>query len=249
MWQERFEHLSFWHEKNLRNESFFFGWTKRRLNPALRRTDSIRPRHPSVASTNSSCREQCSCKIATMEWFAKQQHNFSVNPVSPPDSTVETSKHLSSRHDAPGADLVVGVTSEEGLAIGGPGEGNTLGLSALLANLDVLGLELVNLALLLEVEDDDARGGGSAQPVAVGGEDEGVDLVTGVERVEVLALVQVPEHGGTVLTTGSAEGTVGGDGDGVDVAGVTDVVGLDTASGELPNLFQVLSAHCSSIGC
>jgi hypothetical protein len=30
---------------------------------------------------------------------------------------------------------------------------------------------------------------------------------------------------------------------------VTDVVGLDTASGELPNLFQVLSAHCSSIGC
>lgn len=236
MWQERFEHLSFWHEKNLRNESFFFGWTKRRLYPALRRTDSIRPRHPSVASTSPSCREQCSCKIATLEWFAKQQHNFSVNPVSPPDSTVETSKHLSSRHDAPGADLVVGVTGEEGLAIGGPGEGNTLGLSALLANLDVLGLELVNLALLLEVEDDDARGGGSAQPVAVGGEDEGVDLVTGVERVEVLALVQVPEHGGTVLTTGSAEGTVGGDGDGVDVAGVTDVVGLDTASGELPNL-------------
>ena len=151
-------------------------------------------------------------------------------------STVETSKHLSSRHNAPGADLVVGVTGEEGLAIGGPGERDTLGLSALLANLDVLGLELVNLALLLEVEDGDAAGGGSAEPVTVGGEDEGVDLVTGVEGVEVLGLVEIPEHGGAVLATGGAEGSIGGDGDGVDVAGVTDVVGLETAGSELPNL-------------
>lgn len=132
--------------------------------------------------------------------------------------------------------LVVGVTSEEGLAVRGPGQRDTLGLPGLLANLDVLGLELVDLALLLEVEDDDAAGGGSAEPVAVGGEDEGVDLVAGGERVEVLGLVQVPEHGGAVLATGGAEGTVGRDGDGVDVAGVADVVGLDAARGELPNL-------------
>ena len=63
-----------------------------------------------------------------------------------------------------------------------------------------------------------------------------MDLVTGVERVEVLGLVQVPEHGGTVLATGGAEGTVGGDGDGVDVAGVTNVVGLQAAGRELPDL-------------
>lgn len=64
-----------------------------------------------------------------------------------------------------------------------------------------------------------------------------MDLVTGVEGVEVLGLIEVPEHGGTVLATGGAEGAVGGDGDGVDVAGVTDVVGLETAGGELPNLY------------
>ena len=52
----------------------------------------------------------------------------------------------------------------------------------------------------------------------------------------MLGLVQVPEHGGTVLATGGAEGSVGGNGDGVDVAGVTDVVGLETAGSELPNL-------------
>lgn len=148
---------------------------------------------------------------------------------------------LSAAHDTPGTDLVVGVTGEQGLAVGGPGEGDALGLAGLLADLDVLGLELVNLALLLKVEDDDGAGGGGAEPVAVGGEDEGVDLVTGGERVQVLGLVQVPEHGGTVLATGGAERAIGGDGDGVDVAGVTDVVSLNTAGGELPDLYKCQS--------
>ena len=159
------------------------------------------------------------------------------------DSTKAES--LCPRHDTPAADLVVGVTSEEGLAVGAPGQRDTLGLPGLLANLQVLGLQLVNLGLLLEVEDDDAGGGGSAQPVAVGREDKGVDLVTGGERVQVLGLVQVPEHGGSVLATGSAERAIGGDGDGVDVAGVADVVGLDTARGELPNLCLVSGCCCT----
>ena len=144
--------------------------------------------------------------------------------------------HLCPRHDTPGTDLVVSVTSEESLAVSAPGQADTLGLAALLALLDVLGLELINLALLLEVEDGDAAAGGGAEPVAVGREDEGVDLVTGLEGVEVLGLVEVPEHGGTVLATGSAEGSVGGDGDGVDVSGVTVVVGLELELLELPDL-------------
>jgi hypothetical protein len=63
-----------------------------------------------------------------------------------------------------------------------------------------------------------------------------MDLVVGVEGVEVLALVKIPEHGGTVLATGSAEGAIRGDGDGVDVTGVTDVVSLQLAGVELPDL-------------
>lgn len=70
-----------------------------------------------------------------------------------------------------------------------------------------------------------------------------MDLVTGLERVEVLGLVKVPQHGGTVLTTGSAKGSIGRDGDGVDVASVADVVGLETARSELPNL----EVHVSSM--
>lgn len=47
--------------------------------------------------------------------------------------------------------------------------------------------------------DLDAGPGGSAEPVAVGAEAQGVDDVTAVQRVQVLALVQVPQHGLAVL--------------------------------------------------
>jgi hypothetical protein len=154
---------------------------------------------------------------------------------------------LSPRHNTPRADHVVGVSGEQSLAIRAPGQRNTLRLTALLANGGELGLELVNLALLLQVENDDAAGGGSAEPVAVGGEDKSVDLVTSVQRVQVLRLVQVPEHGGSILATGSAKGSVGGDGDGVDVAGVTDVVGLKTAGRELPDLTEMLAQFQGSL--
>lgn len=58
-----------------------------------------------------------------------------------------------------------------------------------------------------------------------------MDLVAGGQGVEVFGLVQVPEHGRAVFAAGGAEGAVGGDGHGVDVAGVADVVGLDAAGG------------------
>lgn len=70
----------------------------------------------------------------------------------------------------------------------------------------------------------------------VRGEDEGVDRVSGLEGVEVLALVEVPEHGDSILSSGRAERTIGRDGDGVDVTGVTVVVGAELALGELPDL-------------
>jgi len=91
-------------------------------------------------------------------------------------------------------------------------------------------------SLGLEIEDLDGGGGSSAEPVSVGGEDEGVDDVSSLEGVEVLALVKVPKHGDTVLTTGGGEGSIGGDGEGVDVTSVAEVVGLQLALVELPNL-------------
>ena len=63
-----------------------------------------------------------------------------------------------------------------------------------------------------------------------------MDLIASLQGVEVLGLVEIPEHSGAVFAAGSAEGTVGGDGDCVDVAGVANVVGLNTARGEFPDL-------------
>ena len=64
-----------------------------------------------------------------------------------------------------------------------------------------------------------------------------MDLVARGEGVEVFGFVEVPEHGGAVFAAGGAEGAVGGDGHGVDVARMADVVGLDAAGGEFPDLF------------
>lgn len=65
----------------------------------------------------------------------------------------------------------------------------------------------------------------------------------------MLALVEVPEHGDTVLTTGGGEGTIGRDGEGVEVTGVTVVGGLQLAVGELPDLAQIVSSSYSQIIC
>lgn len=47
--------------------------------------------------------------------------------------------------------------------------------------------------------DFDTGAGGGTQPVTVGAEAKGVDDVAAVQGVQVLALVQVPQHGLTVL--------------------------------------------------
>ena len=53
--------------------------------------------------------------------------------------------------------------------------------------------------------DLDAGLGGGAEPVAVGGEGEGVDDVTGIQGVQALALSQVPQHCNAILQ-GSSTG-------------------------------------------
>lgn len=47
--------------------------------------------------------------------------------------------------------------------------------------------------------DLDAGARGSTQPVAVGAEAQSVDDVSSVQGVKVLALIEIPQHGLTVL--------------------------------------------------
>lgn len=56
-------------------------------------------------------------------------------------------------------------------------------------------------------------------------------LIAGVQRVEVLGLIEIPEHGCTIFAARRAKRAVRGDSDSVNVAGVADVVGLNAARG------------------
>ncbi len=140
------------------------------------------------------------------------------------------------RHDPPCPNQVVRVTGKQRLPISAPRQTHTLRLPALLAHSSVLGLQLIDLALLLEIKDDDARRSCGAQPVTVWREHEGVDLVAGGQRIQVFGFVKIPKHGCAVFAARGAEGAVGGDGNGINIAGVPNVVGLDAAGGEFPDL-------------
>lgn len=134
------------------------------------------------------------------------------------------------------AHLVVAVTGEQGGAVGGPGQRQALRVRRVLAHVNELRSELVDDRLALQVEDLDAAGGSSAQPVAGRAEDQSVDDIAGLERVEVLAVGQLPQHCDTVLAARCAQGAIRGDSNGVDVTGVSEMVGLQLALGQFPDL-------------
>ena len=138
--------------------------------------------------------------------------------------------------DAPDADHAVGVPSVQRRAVGRPRQRRARVLHALLGRRREVGPELDDRRLGLEVPDLDARGRGRAEPVAVGRERQRRDRVPGVERVEALALGQVPQARDAVLAARGAERAVGRDGDGGDVAGVLDEVEAELAVGEVPDL-------------
>ena len=87
--------------------------------------------------------------------------------------------HLLSRHNAPSPNHIIRVPRKQRLPIRAPRQTHTLRLPTLLPHGRIFGLQLINLALLLEVEDDDGARRSSTQPVSVGREDQSVDFVAG----------------------------------------------------------------------
>ena len=54
----------------------------------------------------------------------------------------------------------------------------------------------------------------------------------------MLSFVEIPQHGVAVFASGRAEGTVGRNRDRVQVTSVTDVIRLQLAIGQIPDLKQ-----------
>ena len=72
--------------------------------------------------------------------------------------------------------------------------------------------------------------------IPVRGEHQRVNDVMVLQGVEMLVVSEVPEHGLAVLAAAGAQGAVGAEGDGVKVPGVANVVGLQLAVGQVPDL-------------
>jgi len=150
----------------------------------------------------------------------------------------------------PEADELIRVTGKESLAISRPCHGEACGWQGLGIGVDVdyLHLQLINDALLLQVPDLDGRGCGCAEPVSVGAEAQSIDDVVGLKGVQMLALVQVPQHGATILASGGTQGTIGGYRHAVQVIIVAVVVGLQLAIGQVPHLDNLVPASRNDDG-
>lgn len=138
----------------------------------------------------------------------------------------------------PDSDDVVSVTSKQVLTVSRPGQRDSLRLLSLSRDGE-LRLQLVQQLSLLQVEDLDTRSGGSSQPVSGWREGQGVDLRRGVQGVQGLVGVQVPQDDDTVLTSGSVQGSIWGDDDAGDVTGVADEVSVKLVVGQVPRLMLV----------
>jgi hypothetical protein len=136
-------------------------------------------------------------------------------------------------------------TSKQSVAIRGPSERNNpwewrlvLGRSS----------DLVNDSLGFEIPDFNALISGSAEPVVLGGESQSVDSRSGSQRVQVLALIDIPEHSSSVLTTRSNQRTVWGNGQGVNDTSVTNQVGSELAVSQVPYLDDLVPTSRNNQG-
>lgn len=93
-------------------------------------------------------------------------------------------------------------------------------------------------SLALEVEYPDAAVRSSAQPITIRRERKCVHDITSGEGVEVLALVQVPEHGATVTTTRSCKRAIWRNSECKDGALMALVVCTELALREFPDLVR-----------
>ena len=63
---------------------------------------------------------------------------------------------------------------------------------------------------------------------------------TRIQGVQALALVEVPQHGGIVLSSTGGQRAIRGDTDGIQVSGVSDKVVAEFTVGEVPDLDEAI---------
>ena len=128
---------------------------------------------------------------------------------------------------------IVSVASEQSGTVGRPCQaraGRDLSILSFFRTESVdddLGFQIPNLDGIISC---------STQPVTVRREDKSVDDFTGIQTVQALSFVQVPQHSGMILTTRSGQGTIWRDTDSVQVSGMSEKVVAQLAVGQIPYL-------------
>lgn len=102
--------------------------------------------------------------------------------------------------------------------------------------------------------DLDRRSKSSTQPVSIWREAQGSDDVVVVQCVQVLAIIQVPQHRLHVLATRCTERSVRGDCHSIQITRMSQVVDLQLAVSEVPylennGLFEKNNVHNLSFRC
>jgi len=141
----------------------------------------------------------------------------------------------------PDTDNVIRVTREKSGTISRPTDRETVRVRVLsLTQLSEFRTKFINKRLGLEIPDLDTVLGSSTEPVTVRGESKSVDKRSSFKRVKMLSIVKIPEHDNTVLTSGSTERTIRGDGNSVNITVVTNEVGTELHLGKIPNLNKLI---------
>jgi hypothetical protein len=110
----------------------------------------------------------------------------------------------------------------------------------LITSIKLLRPQGINNHLGLQIPNLDAFIGSSTKPIPVGTEDERVDDLPGIEGVKTLALIEIPEHGGSVLASRGAQRSIGGNAHSIKVSSMTDQIIAKLAVGQSPNLDETV---------
>ena len=135
----------------------------------------------------------------------------------------------------PDSDNVISVTGEQVLTVSRPSQRDGFWVLGLGTNSEFW-LQFIQQFSFLQLEDLDTRRGGSSQPVSVWRESQSMDFRVGVQGVQSLVGVQVPQDDNTVLTSRGAQRSIWGQGDAGNVTGVSNVVSVDRVVQQVPGL-------------
>jgi hypothetical protein len=142
-------------------------------------------------------------------------------------------------------DNLIRVSSEKSRSISRPRQASAMrspGMSSslLVTQVKLLRPQGVNNNLRLQIPNLDAFVSSSTQPVPVGREYQGVDNFTSIKRVKTLALIKIPKHGSSVLSSRGTKRTIGRNTHSVEVSSVSNEVVAEFAVGQGPDLDETI---------